>query len=96
MISVARGKRTPFSGSEEVECALSTTSNRGCQIVVEGFGLENATVTVTYPHSEATEELGAVEGADVASIVVGEGMLLSKIRISEPSGGEKFVTFLQI
>jgi hypothetical protein len=87
------GKALSFDGSEEVVCDLSEKNRNGIQVVADGFDLADATVTIVSAMGVETE-VSDIE-ADTFHALIGEKMLMKKIKIDGLSTGDYKVTFMQ-
>ena len=93
-ITATLGNKTAFAGgSDDLICYIAGANKSGVQISAQGFTLNNATVQAK---GIGTSTLDTVTvSSAVATVIVGEGMIIDQVRISGVTGGSYFVTVSQ-
>lgn len=97
-ITATKGIKTAFSGgSDEIVCSFSPAARNGVQIEVEGFTLNNCTISAKGASSTAADVIAVASALHVITINTSNGRsVIGEIAISAVAAGSHFVTFIEL
>lgn len=95
-VEAVKGIKTPFlGGADVIECVFSPGARNGVQVEVEGFTLNNSTLTV-FGLSSTDGDIKAISESLHVVVVGTSGGVVGRVSISGVVAGTYNVTFIEL